>query len=423
MLESLKITRRQSEIRQQLAALVGKNQPSEDETKSMESLDSEYRTNETRYRASLIAEDKERSEAKGELETRSANEWTELVNKFEVRQVALALDEGRGLTGATAEVVEEMRSTGGYRGIPIPLMTLERRSGETIASGTPNPIQTRPIIDRLFPDSVAAKMGAQLINIDSGAIEWPVTSSAVTAGWANGETANVAGPTVYATTDKALQPEQNLGVQMKITRKALKQSGAALEDAVRRDLNSAIQSELDKAIFQGSGNSGEPLGVIAGYSTYGITNTAVGANASWSAFRAAVVRFLKANAASGPGAVSLLIRPEIWDAMDDTLIDGTAVSEWDRLLKNIPAGNIAMSVNALAAPGGSPDVGNTSALLTVTAGGVAPIFAGVWGGVDLIRDPYSDAQSGGLRLTGLLTADVTVARPAQLEVLSNVETQ
>lgn len=423
MLESVKIARRQSEIRQALANLVGKNNPNEDETKSMESLDSEYRTNETRYRASLIAEDTERQEAKGDLETRSQNEWAELVSKFEVRQVALALDEGRGLTGATAEVVEEMRSTGGYRGIPIPLMTLERRSGETIASGTPNPIQTRPIIDRLFPDSVAAKMGAQLINIDSGAIEWPVTSSAVTAGWANGETANVAGPTVFATTDKALQPEQNLGVQMKITRKALKQSGAALEDAVRRDLNSAIQSELDKAIFQGSGNSGEPLGVIAGYSTYGITNTAVGANASWSAFRAAVVRFLKANAASGPGAVSLLIRPEIWSAMDADLIDGTAVSEWDRLLKNIPAGNIAMSVNALAAPGGSPDVGNTSALLTVTAGGVAPIFAGVWGGVDLIRDPYSDAQSGGLRLTGLLTADVTVARPAQLEVLSNVETQ
>lgn len=423
MLESVKITRRQSEIRQQLAALVGKTTPTDDETKTMETLDNEYRSNETRYRASLIAEDKERSEAKGDLETRSANEWADMIGKFEVRQVALALDEGRGLTGATAEIVEEMRSTGGYRGIPIPLMALERRTGETVASGTPSPTVTRPIIDRLFPDSVAAKMGAQLISIDSGSIEWPVTSSAVTAGWADGETANVAGPTAFATVDKALSPEQNLGVQMKITRKALKQSGAALEDAVRRDLNGAIQSELDKAVFQGTGANGQPVGVIAGYSTYGITNTSVGANASWSAFRAAVVRFLKANAASGPGAVSLLIRPEIWDAMDDTLIDGTAVSEWDRLVKNIPVGNIAMSVNALGAPGGSPDVGNTSALLTVTAGGVAPIFAGIWGGVDLIRDPYSDAQSGGLRLTGLLTADVTVARSAQLEVLSNVETQ
>ena len=55
MLDSLKITRRQSEIRQQLAGLVGKEAPSEDETRSMETLDTEYRTNETRFRAALVA--------------------------------------------------------------------------------------------------------------------------------------------------------------------------------------------------------------------------------------------------------------------------------------------------------------------------------------------------------------------------------
>ena len=57
MLDSVKIQRRQSEIRQELAALVGKENPSEDETRSMETLDTEYRSNETRYRAALIAED------------------------------------------------------------------------------------------------------------------------------------------------------------------------------------------------------------------------------------------------------------------------------------------------------------------------------------------------------------------------------
>ena len=30
----------------------------------------------------------------------------------------------------------------------------------------------------------------------------------------------------------------------------------------------------------------------------------------------------------------------------------------------------------------------TQALLTTAAGGVAPIFVGAWGAVDLIRDPY-----------------------------------
>ena len=419
MLESVKIQRRQSEIRQALADLVGKEKPTEDETRSMAAFDLEYRQNETRYRAALIAEDTERRDAKGELETRAGKEWDELVTKFELRQVALALDEGRPLDGATAEIVQEMRSQGGYRGVPVPWAALEQRAGETVASGTPDPIQTRPIIDRLFPDSVAARMGAQMISIDHGAVEWPVVTSSVSAGWADGETANIAGPTVFATTDKALKPEQNLGIQMKITRKALKQSGDALEQAVRRDMNGAMAVALDNAVFLGTGANGQPLGVITGQSTYGITSTDAAALASWSAFRAAVVRFMTANAAGSPNAVRALIRPELWALLDETLVSGTAVSEFDRLLKNIPAGNIAMSASALAAPSGAPL--ETQSLLTTNAGGVAPIFVGVWGGVDLIRDPYSDAASGGLRLTALTTVDVTVARPAQLQLITGLE--
>ncbi|MFP3382478.1 phage major capsid protein [Tritonibacter sp. SIMBA_163] len=419
MLESVKIARRQSEIRQSLAELAGKEAPSEEEIRSMDELDREYRSNETRYRAALIAEDTERRDAGTELETRSAQEWAELMGGFELRQVALALDEGRQLDGQTAEIVTELRSAGGFRGIPVPWQALEVRAGETVATGTPNPIQTRPIIDRLFPDSVAARMGAQMISIDAGAVEWPVTTSAVTAGWADGETANVAGPTTYATADRAMSPDHNLGIQMRITRKTLKQSGAALEQAVRRDMSGAMGAAMDQAAFLGTGANGQPLGVITGAATYGITSTGVNALASWGAFRSAVTRFMTTNAAGSPDAVRALIRPELWDFLDGALIDGTAVSEWDRLVKNLPSANIAMTNNALTAPSGSPAA--TSSLLTTAAGGVAPIFIGAWGAVDMIRDPYSDAQSGGLRITALATMDVTVARPAQLELLTGLQ--
>lgn len=423
MLESVKIARRQSEIRQALAALVGKEKPSEDETRSMETMDNEYRSNETRYRAALIAEDTERKEAKGELETRSGNEWADLIGKFEMRQVALALDEGRALEGATAEVVSELRTKGGYRGVPIPWQALEKRAGETIASGTPNPIRTMPIIDRIFADSAAARMGASMINIDSGEVEYPVTTSSVTAGWAATETGNVAGPTVYATTDRPLTPDHTLGITMKITRKTLKQSGDALEQAVRRDMNGCIGEALDKAVFLGSGSSGQPTGIIpyaVGVSPATITVTAINAAATWAAFRAAVVRFMTANAVSSPAAVRLLIRPEVWSTMDADYIDtGTGVTEWDRLLKNIPAANIVMSANALAAPAGSPL--ETRAVLSTVVNGVPPIFVGMWGAIDLIRDPYSDAASGGLRLTALATMDVTVSRHAQLEILTDIQ--
>lgn len=418
MLESIKITRRQSEIRQKLANLSGKEKPTEDETKEMDALDKEYQTNEVRFRAALVAENTERRAAGAELETRTDRQFADLVAGFEMRQVALHLDEGRALTGQTAEVVQELRNQGGYRGTPVPLMALEQRAGETIAAGTPDPMQTRPIIDRLFPASVAAQMGAQMIQIGSGAVEWPVTTSAVSAGWADGETANVAGPTAYATTDRALKPEHNLGIHMRITRKTLLQSGEALEAAIRRDMNGTMAAELDKAIFLGTGANGQPLGVIPGAATYGITSTAVDALASWAAIRAAVVRFMTANTATGPSGIKALIRPELWSFLDDAeAFTGTGITEWERLVKNI--GAPVQTSNALATPAGTPLA--TQALLTTNAGGVASIFVGIWGAVDLIRDPYSDAQSGGLRLTALTTADVTVARGSQLQLLTGLE--
>jgi HK97 family phage major capsid protein len=415
MLDSVNITRRQSEIRQQLAALVGKEAPSEEETRSMETMDAEYRVNETRYRAALVAEDTERRDAGAELETRGGNEWADLVGKFEVRQVALALDEGRQLDGATLEVVTELRGKGGYRGIPVPLDALETRAGETIASGTPNPMRTMPIIDRLFAPSAAARMGAQMISIPQGDQEYPVVTSAVSAGWQATETGNVAGPTVYATTDRALAPDNTFGVQMKITRKALKQSGAALEQAVRRDMSSTILTGLDQAVFTGAGSSGEPLGVISGAATYGITETNIGAAATWANFRTAIVSFLSAFAAAGPSDARVMIHPSTWSSMDGNLITSTAVSEFDRMVAQV--GAVITSTHALA-DAGSP--ASTSALLTTSAGGVPPVFIGLWGAVDMIRDPFTDAQSGGLRITGLLTADVQISRAAQLQVLTGI---
>lgn len=182
MLTSTTISRRQSEIRQSLAELAGKPTPTEDETRAMETLDAEYRTNETRFRAALTSEDTERRAAGADLETRAERDFARLLERFELRQAVLALDEGRSLEGATAEIVTELRAKGGYRGIPIPWHALETRN--TVASGTPAPRGTAPIIGRLFPASVAGRMGFQAVGIDAGEIAFPVSTSGISAGWA-----------------------------------------------------------------------------------------------------------------------------------------------------------------------------------------------------------------------------------------------
>ena len=174
--------RRQSEIRQALAELAGQETLTDEQRSKMDTMDREYQDNERRYRAALINEQEEREAARGELETRGAAEWAEMMGRFEMRQVALALSEGRALDGATGEIVAELRSAEGFQGVPVPWEALERRN-ETVASGTPDPMQTRPIIDRLFPQSVAGRMGAQMVAIPQGSIEWPVVTSSVSAAW------------------------------------------------------------------------------------------------------------------------------------------------------------------------------------------------------------------------------------------------
>ena len=420
MLESKKIELRRSEVRQQLATLSAKTEPTADELRSMETLSTEYNTLESRYRACLIAEDAERREAGKDLETRDGKQWDELIRRFELRQVANFLDTGDKIDGATAEVVTEMRARGAYQGVPVPLMALERRAGETIASGVPDPMRTMPIIDRLFPASVASRLGASLINIDSGAQEWPVVTSSVTAGWADGELADVAAPAAFQTTDRPLKPEQNFGVQMVISRKSLKQA-AGIEEAVRRDMASAIESGLDKAIFLGTGANGQPLGVVAGQSTYAYGTTAVSADASWGALRNVISAFMAANAANGPGDVRILTHPQTFNFMDGEYVSGTAVSQWDLLTRQVPAANIALSSNTTVLTAGTPDT--TTALLATSAGGVPPIFVGVWGGLDVVRDPYAGAAAGSLKLTALLTADLTISRPGQLHLLTALQVE
>lgn len=418
MLQSTRIQKRQSEIRANLAELAANENLNEDEQRSLGELNREYSVNESRYQAALTAEDAERREAGDELETREAGEWDALVDQFEVRSVFanLAGGENSPLSGATKEVVDEMRSKGSYTGTPVPWEALEQRAATTSAT-VPDPVRTQNIIDALFPGSVASQMGARMIAINNGAQEYPVNVNKINVAWASTEGGNVADSTEYRTENRVLRPDSTLGATVSITRKAQLQS-AGIEDAIRRNARNAMQAELDRAVFQGSGSNGEPLGVITGAATYGIETTPVDAAATYAAYRAAAVEFMLANAATSVSSIRALIRPEIMDSMDDQIFDaGSGLTEFDRLMAKF--GAVVLSHSALADPVGDPAASNS--LLTTSAGGTDPIFVGRWGGIDVVRDPYSDAQSGGLRVTMLATMDCTVSRPEQLRILGGIQ--
>jgi HK97 family phage major capsid protein len=398
MLTSVKVAKRQSEIRQSLAELSGAETLTDETRSKIDTLDQEYQDNERRFRAALIAEDQERREAGADLETRSDREWSDMLTGFEVRQAVAALDHGHQLTGQTAEVVQEMRNTGQYQGIPVPLEALEQRS--TVSGDLVTPKTTRGIFDRLFPASVAARLGVSSVSTPQGEVEYPVATQGAVAGWAATEGGNVPNATAFQTTETLLSPDYTLGAHMRISRKATKQVGTGLEQAIRRDMAASIGAELDRAILIGSGASGQPAGLLSV-----ATGTGQWA-ATWAAVRAEIVQFMTANAISDPASVRMVITPAMWSALDDAIFDaGSGITEWQRL------------TGGMGAPVLSTQMTADTALLAVSAGGLAPAYLGIWGGMDLIRDPYSDAQAGGLLLTGLMTVDLAVPRPIQLRKL------
>jgi HK97 family phage major capsid protein len=355
MLESKKLELRRSEIRQELATLAAKPEPSEDEIRSMETLDKEYRTAETRYRAALVSEDEERREAGGELETREGKQWSEMLAGFEVRQLVAALDHGHQITGQTAEIVAEMRSQGQYQGIPMPIEALEQRN--TASTGVVDPKATRPIFDRLFPASVAARLGVNSISIPQGSVEFPVATQGAVAGWAATEGGNVPNATAFQTAETMLAPDHTLGAHMRISRKAVKQT-AGLEQAIRRDMSAAIGAELDRAILVGSGAAGEPAGLVDQATGSGVWA------ATWAAVRAEVVEFMEANAISDPGQVRMAITPAMWSALDDAIFDaGSGITEWQRLTGGVGAPALSTQLSADTAGFPRPISGFGAALI------------------------------------------------------------
>ena len=248
---------------------------------------------------------------------------------------------------------------------------------------------------------MAARLGVTSICIPQGSTEFPVATQGAVAGRAATEGANVPNASAFTTAETVLSPDFAMGAYMRISRKAVKQVGGGLEQAIRRDMAAAIGAELDRASLVGSGSAGQPMGLV------GLATGAGVRTATWAAVLAEVVALMTANAISDPESVRLAITPAMWSALEDALwYAGSGISEWQRLTGDVGAPALATQMPA------------NTALMAVTAGGLSPAYLGHWDGLDVIRDPYSDAQSGGFRLTGPLTVDLAVPRAVQLRKLA-----
>lgn len=193
------------------------------------------------------------------------------------------------------------------------------------------------------------------------------------------------------------------------SRKLLLQSSIAVEAFVRADLASIVGLTIQSAAFFGSGSGAEPYGVA---NTAGIGSVAGGTNGGAPTYDLMVdLESAVANVNADVGALAYVtnskVRGKLRKTQEFASTNGKAV--WttgrERGIGDI-LGYDAYVTNAIPS---NLTKGSASGICSaVLFGNWASLMLGMWGGLDLMLDPYALATSGGKRIIALQDVDIAL---------------
>ena len=326
-----------------------------------------------------------------------------------MRAIASTDPRYRGVDAAFEQrVSDELRerghagSRGDVQGILVPMRALlprakqydgiERRDVEKTgtASGAAMiavELAIDSFIEFLRNRSRCVEAGARVLPGLVGDLDIPRQNATGAAGWLSTET--TAATEANLTTQLVSFRPKTVAVRAQITRRMQKQF-LAVEDLVRADIAASIGTAVDAGAINGSGASGQPTGVInqAGVGTVVTTPSIVYAEAlefesdlgaanalqgrlAWMT-RSSVISVLKSREEVTSSGQGFLMKP------DNTMI-GYPVLRTEQ----VPAA-------------------------TLIFGNWEELMIGLWGGLDLFSDPYTDGNSAILNVRGFQDIDVQV---------------
>ena len=268
MLESQKIERRRSKIRERLGEISKlEGDAYSDEVKVEErSLQDELTESEQRLRTATIAEGDELEQRKaeaGEGLDAEQRERIELRSKAQLSNYLLCAAQGRMVSGAE----HELAAAAGVKGIPIELWDVpvlaERRSTEeraiTPAPGTVG-VNLDPIRPAVFANSIAARLGIDMPRVASGTYATATITTSQTAAAKDKSAAIDA--TAGALTVATATPKR-VSARLELTLEDIAAVGQQnFESILRQNLSLALSDELDKQAINGDGQAPNLTGML-----------------------------------------------------------------------------------------------------------------------------------------------------------------
>ena len=281
------------------------------------------------------------------------------------------------------EAVNEARSVGrSINGLGIPSFMLEKRVNEPTQGGSAiAPTNVLGFADAMREASVFDKVGATILTGLSANTTIPVTGASSVEWEGEIDLAADGG----ANFGKVELTPTRLASYVNISKQLLLQNGAAAEQAIIRDLGRATAQKMDAAIFKTAGVAGAPdsLGELA---TTTFTEAAYAANAS---IMNDFVEAEQALAEAGglEGNLAYVAHPALMaDLKRSAQVAAVTAGMQGSLINGYPT----FFTN------GCTKTGTASA--DFYFGDFSKLYMGMFGGLDIMVDPYSKAANGQTRL-------------------------
>ena len=205
---------------------------------------------------------------------------------------------------------------------------------------------------------------------------------------------------------------RTIGVRVPVSRRAMLQSSPDIENLVRLDISESVALGMDYTIGYGTGNNGQPLGIrnTAGIGAVTLTNGKSKA-------------FPVSLGGDGQTTISCGEWDNYVDLETELAIDNLDAGSMRYVMNSVVRGALKQTLRASAAGsdyvmtdagqvnGYEVTVSNQMQTNDVLFGNFADGVVGMWSGLDLIVDPYTQSASGQSIITVHQDFDVAVRRP------------
>ena len=393
---------RSSEIRQRLNEVAGlEGDALTDEIRSeSETLQTEYRDTETKLRAAIVA-DGGTEDTQGNEVDAEQRERLELRGRSRVSSFVTAAVHGRTVDGAEAECSAAYGCPGA-----VPLAMFERagRPVDEHRAVTPGPATAAtslaPIVPAIFQRSVAAYLGIDMPTVESGDAGYPVLATSLTGGPKAESAAAAESAGAFEVT--TARPRRITG-SVRFTREDSSRLGG-MEQALIQNLSDVLTDGGDNQALNGSGTGDGTLNGLL--NILDDPDAPAADEETFARYVVAVASHVDGLFAVDLAGLRMLVGPHTYRHAAGKFRSNNDSMTAESWLTNRTGG--FRTSGRIAAPVGSIQ---QSVVRRANPAGDRVAVMPVWEGVELIRDPYTDAAKGEVVITGLmLVGDVVVLR-------------